>query len=329
MPEFLYNYSMLSLNGQSICDAFNLGNFISAQNAGGTRNRNFIFRTSSGKWFARQRFAGYSSPQQMEFDHAAIAFLHQHGAPVIPPRQAQNGETWWKNEEAIWEVFPFTEGHHLRDGNTEDIIALGKALAHFHAAGKAFPLRHEKISPRGETAPAFLRERLIRIEKESPETASILKTYQKTIEENAALLTDEIYNALPHTLIHGDVQPANLLLHKSSFAAFVDLDWCAWRARIYDLSFAILACCAHHKSTFDGSDIWSLTQTPYFEEGIVEQFLNSYQTHETPLSAAEKSALHSQIILTWCHIRLGGALKVEPERRLEFLGRKEYSRIAL
>ena len=307
---------------ERVCDVFNLGNFLSAHNAGGTRNRNYIVETSSGKWFARQRFAGYSSPRQMKFDHAAIAFLHQHSAPVIPPRHTQNGESWCNIDDAIWEVFAYIEGRALRDGNSEDVEALGAALARFHSAGIEFPLRHEKISPRGETAPAFLRERLIRIEKESPETATILKTYQKSIEENAALLTDHVYRDLPHRLIHGDVQPANLLLEKSTFRAFVDLDWCAWRARIYDLAFAILTCCAHHKSTFDGSDIWSLTQTPYWEDGIVEQFLNSYQNHETPLSDGEKSALHSQVILTWCHIRLGGALKVRPERRLEFLERE-------
>lgn len=304
-----------------VCTAFDLGNFIAAQNAGGTRNRNFIFRTSSGTWFARQRFAGYSSPQQMKFDHAAIAFLHQHGAPVIQPRQAQNGETWWKNGEDIWEVFPFTEGRHLRDGNTEDCATLGKALAHLHAAGKAFPLRYEKISPRGETAPGFLRERLERTETETPETKNILHSYRETMEQSAKLLDDATYDSLPHTLIHGDVQPANLLLDKSTFRAFVDVDWCAWRARIYDLSFAILTCCAHHKSTFDGGDIWSLTQTPYLKNGVVEQFLNSYQNSGTPLTAAEKSALQHQIILTWCHIRLGGALKVEPARRLGFLER--------
>lgn len=312
---------MLPSQAQFVCEMFQIGNFISAQNAGGTRNRNFIFSTSHGRWFARQRFAGYSAPSQMEFDHAALAFLHQNGAAVAEPRQTIIGETWWENGNEIWEVFPFIEGRALRDGNSEDVIALGAALARFHAAGKLFPLRYEKISPRGETAPAFLRKRLIRIEKESPETAAILKTYRKTLEENAAILTDQIYDALPHTLIHGDVQPANLLLHKSTFAAFVDLDWCAWRARIYDLSFAILACCAHHKSTFDGGDIWSLTQTPYFEDGVVEEFLNAYQNHTTPLTDIEKSTLRSQILLTWCHIRLGGALKVEAERRQTFLER--------
>jgi len=257
----------------------------------------------------------------MEFDHAALAFLRQHGSAVIQPRQTQNGETWWKNGEDIWEVFPFIESRSFRDGNMEDVIALGEALARFHVAGKAFPLRYEKISPRGETALAFLLERLNRIKMETPEITSVLNGYQKTVEENAVLLTDQIYNDLPHTLIHGDVQPANLLVHKSTFAAFVDLDWCAWRARIYDLSFAILTCCAHHKSTFDGSDIWSLTQTPYFENSIVQEFLNVYQNHTTPLSPEEKVALRSQIMLTWCHIRLGGALKVEPERQLEFLQR--------
>jgi len=320
---------MFESQPQRVCTAFNLGHFRSAQNAGGTRNRNFIFHTSNGRWFTRQRFAGYSSPQQMKFDHAALASLHQHGAAVAEPRQTQTGETWWKDDNEIWEVFPFIEGQALRDGNREDVIALGAALARFHSTGKMFPLRHEKISPRGETAPSFLRERLIRIEKESPETVSVLKVYQKTVEENAALLTDEIYDSLPYTLIHGDVQPANLLLHKSTFVAFVDLDWCTWRARIYDLSFAILTCCAHHKSTFDGGDIWSLTQTPYFENDIVGQFLNSYQNHETPLTIAEKSTLRSQILLTWCHIRLGGALKVEPERRLEFLEREGFSQIVL
>jgi len=317
----LYTHVMPASRHQLVCNAFLLGNFISAHNAGGTRNRNFIFQTSSGKWFARQRFAGYSSPQQVAFDHAAIAFLHQHGAPVIQPRQMQNGESWWSDDETVWEVFPFRKGRAMRDGNAEDVVALGKALAHFHAAGKAFPLRYEKISPRGETAPLFLRERLERIETESPETKDILQQYRETMEQAAALLDDATYHSLPHTLIHGDVQPANLLLDKSTFAAFVDLDWCAWRARIYDLAFAILTCCAHHKSTFDGGDIWSLTQTPYFEDGVVESFLNSYQTSETALDAAEKSALRQQINLTWCHIRLGGALKVQPERRLEFLQR--------
>jgi len=305
----------------SICSAFRLGDFISAEDAGGTRNGTFVFWTSCGKWLARQRFAGYSSPQQLQFDHAAMTFLHRYGAPVIQPRRTLNGKTCWENEESIWEVFPFIEGRHLYDGNAEDVIALGKALARFHSVGKEFSLHHEKISPRGETSPAFLRERLKRIEAESPTIKDVLSSYREAMEHAAEALDDATYNSLPHTLIHGDVQPANLLLVKSTFSAFVDFDWCAWRARIYDLGFAILTCCARHKSTFDGSDIWSLTQTPYFENGVVEQFVNSYQENGEVLTPSEKSALHPQIILTWCHIRLGGALKVVPERRSEFLSR--------
>ena len=75
----------------------------------------------------------------------------------------------------------------------------------------------------------------------------------------AEKLTDSRFDALPHTLIHGDVQPANIIIEDSGRAVLVDLDWCAWR-RASRLVFGLLMCCSHHAEPITGEDIWSLTQ---------------------------------------------------------------------
>ncbi len=312
---------MISGPNQSLCDQFSLGKLLRVCGAGGTRNTNFILQTESGAWFARQRYSGYSSNEHLAFDHGAACYLAERGVFTPRPRLARDGKSWWHDGEATWEVFPFASGEHLRDGNANDAAALGAALAQWHRAGQDFPLRYEKAAPRGETDPQQLQERAAKIESESPDTAEILADYRNAIEQAAAALPDWEYSQLPHTLIHGDVQPANILMSDGQLSAFVDLDWCAWQARLYDLCFAILLCCANHETPFDGSDIWSLSQNPKLSAAAVKRFLNSYESDGASLTEREKQALQPQLILTWCHVRLGGALKVPASERAKFLQR--------
>jgi homoserine kinase type II len=310
---------------QSLCDHFDLGKLRRFSSAGGTRNANFILETESGSWFARNRYHGYCADEHLAFDHGAARYLAERGVLTPRPRPACDGQSWWRDGAATWEIFPFTSGHHLRDGNAQDVAALGAALAQWHRVGQEFPLRYEKAAPRGETDPQQLQERIAKIANEtaneSAGAAGFLTDYQTAVTRAAHALTGREYSRLPHTLIHGDIQPANILLRAGQISAFVDLDWCAWQARIYDLCFAVLLCCANHDAPFDGGDIWSLSQTPHFPGGVVEDFLHAYESHGTPLSECERAALQPQLILTWCHVRLGGALKVPANRRAEFLKR--------
>lgn len=311
---------------QRLCDQFELGRFISSESAGGTRNRNFVFHTESGRWLVRQRFSGYCAKGQIDFDHSAARFLHECKVAVPLPRRSLNGQSWWHDGESVWEVHSFVEGRHLRDGNCNDVEALGAALAQWHRAGREFSPRYGKAAPRSETDPQRLRERADQIEREAPEceaaqTSKIVAAYRRALDEAAAELPDEKYFALPHTLIHGDVQPANVLLREGKVAAFVDLDWCVWQVRLYDLCFAILTCCANHDEPFDGGNIWSLTQPPRLEREHIAAFLKAYEDASAPLSRAEEEALQPQLALTWCHMRLSGSLKVAPDSRLEFLQR--------
>jgi Ser/Thr protein kinase RdoA (MazF antagonist) len=305
------------LPAQEICERFQLGQPTGFSPLGGTRNRNFRLTTDQGKWIVRHRFEGYCQPERVRFDHQAAEFLAEHDVPVVPPLKT-DGESLWIHRDAAWEVYRFVEGRPLRDGDRSDVGALARALSRFHGVGKSFTLRCEKIGERGETDPTNISERIDRIERENPDATDVLTSYRSALASAASQLSAADYASLPHTLVHGDVQPANLIMNQCAVAAFVDLDWMAWRPRIYDLGWAILCCCAGHKTPIGEGNIWSLSQSPLLDPCTLQGFVRAYGD----LTEAEMAALRPQVVLTWVHIRIGLALKAAPEERVAFLSRR-------
>lgn len=306
---------------QRIAAAFALGVPQTIQSLGGTRNENYRLATDLGTWFVRRRFPGYSEPDRVEFDHAALKFLASRGVAVPSPRTTADHGTWFKDGDALWEVFPFVDGTSPSEGSMSQARALGSALGRFHAEGRAFHLRHDKIGPRGETCVLGMLDIATRIDREQAGCTVPLRHYRKWVVEAAEKLPMNAYLALPHTLVHGDIQPANLIMHEDHVAAFVDFDWCAWRPRVYDLAFAVLLCCSFHTTPIDGHDIWSLTQEPTISGKLAGALLDAYEETAGLLCSLERAALIPQITLSWCHCRLAGALKVAPDRRADFLAR--------
>jgi Ser/Thr protein kinase RdoA (MazF antagonist) len=210
----------------------------------------------------------------------------------------------------------------------DDVRATAQALAAFHTAGRDFPsiADGQKLGPRGETDPAEL---FLLIDKLHPDGGEALNNYRAWTEQASQELSDDRFAALPQTLIHGDIQPANIIIDDGKVKALIDLDWCDRRPRVYDLAFAILLCCARHDQPIDGSDIWSLTQTPWVDRELTKEFFHAYAERGWPLSADEIDTLHPQVVLSWCHCRLAGAMKVEPSQRREFLERPPHDSAAL
>jgi len=311
-----------------LCTEFGLAALQACEPLGGTRNRNYLLTTASGNVVVRDRYAGYRDPARIAFDHAVQAFLHARHVPVVPPLRSLSGDTFWQRGDRLWEVFPAVAGRHFRDASADDIRALADALSAFHGAGRDFEHNTgtRKLGPRGETDPAEL---FGIIQKLRPDAPGPIRRYEEWIYAAAADLPDATFASLPHTLIHGDIQPANILIDEGRVTALVDLDWCDWRPRVYDVAFAILFCCATHESPIDGADIWSLSQPPVVQCDLARMFLKIYGNQGWPLSSPEKTTLRSQIILSWCHVRLAGAMKVEPVRRREFLDRPPHDLAAL
>jgi homoserine kinase type II len=320
---------------ETLNEVYGLGRMAGWVPLGGTRNRNFRVETASGTWLARKRYRAYASEKQIRFDHAVAAYLKARGVATVCPRPLSTGKTsarisvhntGWKSGAEVWEVQPFVAGTQLREGHAEDIAALATELARFHESGETFPERFGKLGLRGETNPAQMREKVGELEAVSAECARAAVQYIEWLDWAEALLPDDRFSALPCTVVHGDIQPANILMRDGRVAAFVDLDWCAWRPRIYDLGFALLFCCTTHDTPIDGGDVWSLTQPPRVNRNTFRHFLDTYQKHTRPLSENEKGALPAQIVLSWCHTRIMGAFKVPAPDRTAFLARPPYDR---
>jgi len=307
---------------EGVARRFALGEIHVYRSLHGTRNRNYVFDTSSGGWFIRRRFSGYSDPERIAFDNAAHRFLHARGVPVVPPRMTADGQSYWIDGDRVWQVFPFVSGTPMPEGDIAAVKAVAAAVGRFHTEGEMFPGRYEKLGPRGETDPKEILDLADRIGAESPACARPLERYREWVDVAGRALSDTDYAALPHTLVHGDLQPANVVMAQVRVTALVDLDWCAWRPRVYDLAFAILFCCATHETPIRGEDIWSLTQPPRVEAHLVDAFLESYARGAVPLSMREVEALRVQIVLSWCHSRVAGALKVAESARAAFLDRE-------
>ncbi len=314
---------------ESLAAAYGLGLVLSAAQLGGTRNSNFRIDTTSGTWLARKRYPAYASQDQIRFDHAVAEYLKERGVATVCPKPLPSGGTAWSDGAGTWEVHPFIVGHQLREGHREDTTALAEELARLHLAGETFTNRLSKLAPRGETDPAQMRAVGRELASASRECADALLQYTKWLDWAESVLPDDRFAELPSTIVHGDIQPANILIRDGRVAAFLDFDWCAWRPRIYDLGFAILFCCASREHPIDGGDIWSLTQAPRLDRASSRLFLDTYQAHTHPLTPGENGAMPAQIVLSWCHTRIMGALKVPEAERAAFLARPPHDRTEL
>jgi Ser/Thr protein kinase RdoA (MazF antagonist) len=305
---------------EALCRHYRLGRPERCQPAGGTRNDNCLLHTSRGAWFVRRRYDGYSAPARVAFDHRALQFLSASDVPVAAPLRSPGGDTFWMQGDRVWEVFPALAGRQLRDGDEADVRLLAEALTRLHRAAREFGERFDKLGPRGETDPAHLLSTVRTMRQRAPECAEALCRYDHWAAGAARDLDDDAFSALPHTLVHGDVQPANVLVDGGR-VSFVDFDWCAWRPRVYDLAFAVLLCCSTRAAPVCGDDIWSISQPVRVQPELLRCFLAGCANAGWPVSDAERRALRPQVLLSWCSCRLAGALKAEPSQWNDFLSR--------
>src|SRR4051812_2242900 len=116
--------AMTSEEQAAVSAAFKLGEPLACSPLGGTRNRNYFLKTSTGDFIVRDRYAGYREASRIAFDHHVLALLHRRGVAVVPPLRTSRGETFWQQGDHLWEIFPRATGRHFRDADPEDLRTL-------------------------------------------------------------------------------------------------------------------------------------------------------------------------------------------------------------
>ena len=291
------------------------------ERVGGTRNVNFRVRHAEGSVFLRRRHPDYCDEGWVRFDHDALSHLSRLGAPVNVPLTARDGGTSIRCEGQLYEAHPWVEGNPF-PGTEEAIRSVASSLARFHRAGASWGGAYDKGGyRRGEMDPTRLARNLADAQGISAEGDDLAAGYLAQVNMGGARLAHDLYDRLPRTLVHGDVQPANAIFAGARLSAFVDFDWMSRQPVIYDLAYGVILFCGRRERPIDGADIWSLTGPFVFDEAAARGFLRAYLEAGGELSDALRPALMEQIRLTWAHVRIDGARKVAAPDRPRFLGR--------
>jgi len=295
--------------------AYGFRDAVAQKRLGGTRNANFHVRGDHCSIFLRRRHADYCAREWIGFDHDAVRFLQSRGARVQSPIETGDGETWLYHDGECWEAYPWVDGDPY-PATAEALDSVANQLAAFHLAGKDFRGKYLPGGfPRGETTP----DRLLGIARQlGPSCGNISSFYAAQVREAGNRLDDLTYGSLQQILVHGDIQPGNMIFSGSELITFVDYDWLGRQPAIYDLAGALILLCGIRSKPINSADIWSLTMPFEFDLNSTRRFLATYSSG-IELNREMAPLLLEQVRLTWSHMRLSGALKVPEEDRREFL----------
>lgn len=314
---------------------FNVGHILFVRPCGGTANASNIVVTRAGQFFLKRRNCRYSSPENLAYDHFVMRELQRHGLPVPKLVRTVTGSRWVEYQGHVYELY-----HAIERGTTPNVIddlqitVAGEMLAHFHVAT-------ENIAPPGnkafgrfwdpKNALKLLRPLTKRAQAgnvgtlegmQATEAAAILQALEREIVEIEEAVSDDVYEALHHTIIHGDWHPANLKFDGSVIVGIFDFDWVDYQPRMVDVADGLLYTCGIRPPVDGPGDIWSLTATPELQMSRMRNFVAAY-ARACPPDVTEITALPGLMAARWIYSRVDAAdRKIKPEDQIRFVLRE-------
>lgn len=286
---------------------------------GGTANANVTLETSAGRLFLKRRSPKYSVPGYVAFDHRLMEHLHGYGVGTPLALRSRPGDRWLERNGAVYELFPFYPGGAHDRRSLAQIADAGRRLAAFHAASREFDRPAGKEWPRYQD-PARIREGVEAMGcdlRNQLDGADYLYLMEQ-IERLECAYPDARYHALPKLVVHGDYHPGNLKFVGDRVSGIYDLDWATLQPRVLDLADGIFLFAGERRSDIDAADIVSLTQSWLPSVERARAFLDGYRQTEV-VSAEEWDVLDLAVRARWLFCRVGGRVKLPPERQAEYV----------
>jgi homoserine kinase type II len=191
--------------------------------------------------------------------------LSRSGVPTTEPLAPEGDSATVRGKP--FALYPWIDGEILCQARVTEAHAraVGTALAHLHLSTPAVtPL------PGGRFRVTDLKDRLDRIERDSPEHRDAVLHIRRRLDHYSKRRSAEI----PSGVIHGDLFRDNVLWHGDRIAALIDFESASTGPFVFDVMVTIHAWCYGDA----------------FHPDLVHAFFSGYQTVRT-LETAERASL--------------------------------------
>lgn len=291
---------------------------------GGTANKNFIIHDSGKTYILRLRNAKYSSDEWVAFEEEYLNYVSGKGIPVPVPVPNAQGRSWINLDGKVYHLYTFIDGGGFEMNNPAQIAEGGAFLGRLHNAVSDFVPLAGKPLPRYDNPQNIVNA--VRQTLQNPALdatgaeAEILRYILRTAEQIQSVIPDSRYHQLYKLCIHGDYHPANVKYANDTVCGLFDFDWISMQPRLRDVVDGIIYFSAIRSVGFDGSDIFSLTQTCRFDYARSRLFAEAYRkTCDRPLDADEISIIPLLMQARLLHSRVEALAKIPASRRVEML----------
>ena len=279
------------MNPLTIAAHFAIGRPRAAQPLGGTATPKWRVETDGGVFVLRRRPDESASPEQAEFEHAAVTRLAEAGLPVPRPRGC------CVLPGGMYEMYSWLDAGETRKPSP---CAVGRFLAVMHGAfASGVPAGKQGVQR--EDHPDRLQPHLDRL----PTSPGRRRELVRQLELVRVHLGDRQWHALPQAVIHGDLHPGNLRVQGDRVVGLFDFDYLSVQARLRDVADVMIFFAANRARTFNPDDIRSLVQPFILDPSRCAELLRAH-----PLTDDERRLLPLAIRSRWLQMKLRATRKV-------------------
>lgn len=259
----------------AIIAQFDVGSLVSAKGiAEGVSNSNWLIDTAgkdgSGARSILTMYEARTEVSELPFFLGLLDHLAARDCPVPRTIHDREGQAYRLHEGKALALIEFLPGVSVSDPTPDQARAVGAALAQVHLAAADFPGRRTNslgLPGWQDLAKACGSEGLAAIH---PELAQI-------VEREMARLDRQWPRDLPHSVIHADLFPDNVLMLGDKVTGLIDFYFACYDITAYDLAVTHAAWCFSN----DGKR---------FDAALSDALLAGYESVR-PLLVAERAAL--------------------------------------
>jgi homoserine kinase type II len=223
--------------------SYDLGALLSYKGiAEGVENTNYLLHTENGPFFLTL-YEKRVAPSDLPFFLGLMEHLAKAGINCPTPVRDADGSVLRTLAGRPAALVTFLEGVWIRRPQPAHCLAVGKALAGLHLAGRGFDMRRPNALGLSGWRPLFERFR--------PRADEVAPALAATIQQELEHLEANWPAGLETGIIHADLFPDNVFFLGDKLSGLIDFYFACTDALAYDVAVTLNAWCFESDHTFN------------------------------------------------------------------------------